>query len=225
MSVVAIIPARKGSVRLPNKNRKILSGLPLIDWSINTAKKLQFLDDIIITTNDKIILKRLKKKGEFIKIFNRPEKLCKNNTKMIDVIIHTIKSYEKKFKKIKTVLLLQPTSPIRSLKMINLGYKIYKNFNKKKSIVSVSKGASPSKRLFEIKKKFLKLYRGKKSINSVFQINGNFYFASVNFLKKYKSFFYDGNTHPIIMKSKRLAIDIDTIKDFNKVKKYFKINE
>ena len=72
MSVVAIIPARKGSVRLPNKNRKILSGLLLIDWSINTAKKLQFLDDIIITTNDKIILKRLKKKGEFIKIFNRP---------------------------------------------------------------------------------------------------------------------------------------------------------
>ena len=42
---------------------------------------------------------------------------------MIDVIIHAIKHYEKKFKKIKTILLLQPTSPLRSIKMINLGYK------------------------------------------------------------------------------------------------------
>ena len=38
MSVVAIIPARKGSIRLRNKNRKILKGVPLINWSINTAK-------------------------------------------------------------------------------------------------------------------------------------------------------------------------------------------
>ena len=58
MSVVAIIPARKGSIRLRNKNRKILKGVPLINWSINTAKNLKFLDDIIITTDDKKILSK-----------------------------------------------------------------------------------------------------------------------------------------------------------------------
>ena len=52
-------------------------------------------------------------------------------TKLIDAIIHSINYYEKKFKKIKTVLLLQPTSPIRSPKLINLAYKKYINFNKK----------------------------------------------------------------------------------------------
>ena len=109
---------------------------------------------------------------------------------MIDVIIHTIKSYEKKFKKIKTVLLLQPTSPIRSLKMINLGYKRYKNFNKKKSIVSVSKGASPSKkRLFEIKKKFLKLYRGKKVSTVCFKLMVIFILQVSIFLKSINLFF------------------------------------
>ena len=62
MCVLAIIPARKGSMRLPNKNRKSLRGITLIEWSINTAKKLKFVDDIIITTNDQKILKKLKKK-------------------------------------------------------------------------------------------------------------------------------------------------------------------
>ena len=220
MCVLAIIPARKGSVRLPNKNRKSLRGITLIEWSINTAKKLKFVDDIIITTNDQKILKRLKKKNFSTKVLNRPNKLSKNNSKMIDVIIHAIKHYEKKFKKIKTILLLQPTSPLRSIKMINLGYKKYLQFNKKKSIISVSTGKNPLKRLFEIKKKKLKLFKGKDSTNKLFQINGNFYFASVNFINKYKSFFKEGISHPVILNSKKFSIDIDTFKDFKKAKEY-----
>ena len=221
MSVLAIIPARKGSIRLPHKNRRILRGLPLIHWSINIARKLNFIDDIIITTNDEIIIKKLKRIN-FLKILNRPDKLSQNETKIIDAIIHSINYYEKKFKKIKTVLLLQPTSPIRSLKLINLAYKKYINFNKKKSIVSVSKGVNSNKRLFQIKKKKLRLYLGKKIINNLFQMNGNFYFASTNFIKKYQSFFKDGKTYPIILKSRKLAMDIDTIEDFRKVEKYLK---
>ena len=139
---------------------------------------------------------------------------------MIDVIIHAIKHYEKKFKKIKTILLLQPTSPLRSIKMINLGYKKYLQFNKKKSIISVSTGKNPLKRLFEIKKKKLKLFKGKDSTNKLFQINGNFYFASVNFINKYKSFFKEGISHPVILNSKKFSIDIDTFKDFKKAKEY-----
>ena len=221
MSVLAIIPARKGSIRLPHKNRKILCGIPLINWSINIAKKLNFIDDIIVSTNDEIILKKLQK-NNILKILNRPDKLSRNETKLIDAIIHSINYYEKKFKKIKTVLLLQPTSPIRSLKLINLAYKKYISFNKKRSIVSVSRGVNPDKRLFEIKKKKLILYSGKKVVNNLFQMNGNFYFANTNFIKKYKSFFKDGNTYPIILKSRKLAMDIDTIKDFKKAEKYLK---
>ena len=220
MCVLAIIPARKGSMRLPNKNIKSLRGIPLIEWSINTAKKLNFVDDIIITTNDQKILKKLKKKNFSTKVLNRPNKLSKNNSKMIDVIIHAIKYYEKKFKKIKTILLLQPTSPFRSIKTINLGYQKYLEFNKKKSIISVSTGKNPLKRLFEIKKKKSKLFKGKDNTEKLFQINGNFYLASVNFISKYKSFFKEGNSHPVILKSKKLAIDIDTSKDFKKAEKY-----
>ena len=65
------------------------------------------------------------------------------------------------------------------------------------------------------------LFKGKENTDKLFQINGNFYFASVNFINKYKSFFKEGNSHPVILKSKKLAIDIDTSKDFKKAEKYF----
>jgi len=221
MSVVAIIPARKGSIRLRNKNRKILGGVPLINWSINTAKKLKFVDDIIITTDDKKILNNLKK-NKFVKTLFRPGRLAKNDTEMIDVIFHTIKFYEKKFNKISTVLLLQPTSPIRSLKIIGFGYNKYQILNKKKSVISVSVSSNPLKKFFKIEKKNLRLYKGEKKIKNLFQINGNFYFSSVDFIKKYKSFFFDGKTYPVIIKSKKISMDIDTVEDFQKVERYLK---
>ena len=69
MKVVAIIPARSGSVRLKNKNRKKLRGISLIDWSLNFAKKLKFIDDIIVSSNDKRNFKRNKKKKDSVKTF------------------------------------------------------------------------------------------------------------------------------------------------------------
>ena len=44
MKVIIVIPARKGSLRLPNKNRKKLLGKPLIEWTIDFAKKLKYHD-------------------------------------------------------------------------------------------------------------------------------------------------------------------------------------
>ena len=112
------------------------------------CKNLKFLDDIIITTDDKKILNNLKK-NKFVKTLFRPGRLAKNDTEMIDVIFHTIKFYEKKFNKISTVLLLQPTSPIRSLKIISFGYNKYQILNKKKSVISVSASSNPLKNSLE----------------------------------------------------------------------------
>ena len=78
MKVIAVIPTREGSQRLPKKNRRKLNGVPLINWSIQFAKKLKFLDDIVITTNDSIIIK-MNKKCKFIKIFTRPKNLSGKN--------------------------------------------------------------------------------------------------------------------------------------------------
>ena len=97
MCTIAVIPARKGSVRLPNKNRKRLDGIPLIDWTIRLSKKLKFIDDIILSTNDKKIIQHIKS-DKLIKIFKRPEKLSKNNTKLILVVIDVVLKYASRLK-------------------------------------------------------------------------------------------------------------------------------
>ena len=90
MKVIIVIPARKGSVRLPNKNRKKLLGKPLIEWTIDFAKKLQFADDVIVSTNDKIIANAIKK-YRIVKTFLRPQILSGKRTKTVNVILHLLK--------------------------------------------------------------------------------------------------------------------------------------
>ena len=150
MKVVAIIPARAGSVRLPKKNRRKLLGKPLINWTISFAKKLKFVKDTIVSTNDEVILKNISD-NKSIKVFTRPEYLAKKSTNLINAVIYDVIKYEKNFSRIDAVLLLQPTSPIRSIKKILHGFKKFKYFKRKKSIISVSQTNQSNKRYFEIK--------------------------------------------------------------------------
>tara|TARA_B100000315_G_C14351912_1_gene484405 strand:+ start:74 stop:775 length:702 start_codon:yes stop_codon:yes gene_type:complete len=218
MKVIAIIPARSGSIRLKNKHRLKLGGKPLINWTINFVSKLKFLDDIILSTDDRYIIKK-NKNNKLIKIFIRPKNLIGKNIKTIDVIFDVIKKYEKKFGKIQTVILFQATSPFRSKKKVNLAYKKYINLKMKKSIISVSVSISKNKRDFIISNNKLEVFKKGKFINKKkYQFNGNFYIANKKFLNKHKSFFSIKKTFPLILKSRQLSIDIDTKKDFTLAK-------
>ena len=221
MKVIIVIPARKGSVRLPNKNRKKLLGKPLIEWTIDFAKKLQFADDVIVSTNDKIIANAIKK-YRIVKTFLRPQILSGKRTKTVNVILHLLKRYEKSFGKVEAVLLLQPTSPIRSLKKVHYAFKKFKYYERKKSVMSVSKTNSLNKESYEIKNKNLLRLNYKNKRKFSYQANGNFYIASPLFLRKYRSFYFKNLTYPIVLNSKSLSIDIDTIVDFKKAEKVLK---
>ena len=219
MNTVAFIPARANSKRLPKKNIKKLNGISLVEHSVRFARTLKFVDDIIISTDDKKIIK-MYKKFKFIKLFKRPKRLSTNKSKTVSVISHTLKKYEKKFNRAETIILLQPTSPFRSNKIVHLAYNIYNKLKKKKSIISVSKSNYSLKRNFYIKNRNLELVNKKTNRHKdVYQINGNFYIANKNFLNKYKSFYYTKKTIPIILKSKSLSIDIDTKEDFDKARR------
>ncbi len=215
---IAIIPARSGSARLKNKNRKKINGISLVNRSINFAEKLNFLDKIIVSTDDKKILKETKKNYNSIITIKRPKFLAQNKSKSEDAIIHAIDKIESKFGKVGSVLLLQPTSPFRSIKLVKKGYKKF-NLHKEESVVSVSKSSKPFKRNFKIKKK---LVLSKKNNKNTYQIDGNFYFATPFFLKKYNSFFFKNKTYPIILRQKKLSVDIDTKEDLKKAKFIFK---
>ena len=113
MKILAIIPARGGSKGIPRKNIKPLAGKPLIAWTIEPALKAQGIDRVIVSTEDEKIALVAKKFGAEIP-FMRPLALAQDDTPGIAPVLHAIEQlpdYD-------WVLLLQPTSPLRSVEDI-----------------------------------------------------------------------------------------------------------
>jgi N-acylneuraminate cytidylyltransferase len=111
--ILAIIPARAGSKRLPGKNIKELAGKPLIQWTMEAAKNSALLTEVIVSTDDEKIVE-LAKEIDVNVPFVRPEHLAQDKSSSIDVIKHAIDFLEKQGKTFDFIMLLQPTSPLRT---------------------------------------------------------------------------------------------------------------
>ena len=112
MTINVLIPAREGSKGLPGKNTKLLCGKRLIEYSIETALKIFDKGSIIISSDSLEIISIGEERG--LKTIFRPKELARDNSPIIDTLLHTIRFSELNFGvKIKDILLLQPTFPIR----------------------------------------------------------------------------------------------------------------
>ena len=111
--LIGIIPARGGSKGIPKKNLVKLLGKPLINWTIDEAKKLKVIDELIVSSDDEEIIACAQESGCRVP-FKRPAYLATDQANTIDVIIHALDSY----RDYEYVLLLQPTSPLRKAKDI-----------------------------------------------------------------------------------------------------------
>src|SRR3989339_1726633 len=112
-NIIAIIPARAGSKGLPGKNIRLLLGKPLISWTIEHALSSKYIDKVIVSTDDRKIAEISRKCGAAVP-FIRPAKLATDKAKGIDVILHAVRWFEKKRNKFDLIMLLQPTSPLRT---------------------------------------------------------------------------------------------------------------
>ena len=190
-----LILARKDSQRLKNKNIKIINGKPLIYWTIKFAKKLKFKNKQIFVYTDSAKIINIANKNDVLCPNIRPNYLSRSNTTSYISAKHAIDWYQKNISKVNCVILFQPTSPFRSI----LTYKKMYNIFVKQNLESI---ASFSKK------------------NNKIVPNGNTYINTLDNLNKFKNF-TNQKTEKFIIKSKKEMIDIDSINDFNKAKKYF----
>jgi CMP-N,N'-diacetyllegionaminic acid synthase len=116
--VLAVIPARGGSKRLPRKNMLDLTGKPLIAWSIESALESQYIDRVVVSTDDDEIAAISRQYGADVP-FMRPSELALDETTSIDTVLHTIKTLESLGNKYDIMILLQPTSPLRKVSDID----------------------------------------------------------------------------------------------------------
>ncbi|WP_096439195.1 cytidylyltransferase domain-containing protein [Alteribacter populi] len=217
--IIGIIPARGGSKRLPRKNIAYLNGLPMIEYSILAAKKSSLMNRIIVSTENDEIATISKSAGAEIP-FLRPIKLAQDHSSVIDTCLHVLtelknrEGYEPD-----VVVLLQPTSPLRTEKHIDEALRLLHQ-KKADSVLSVCPMEYALNSLIEVtnegriapyfsnstlKKQF-------KDNQPAFRLNGAIYAVKTSLLKSEKSF-YSENTSPYVM-SPMESIDIDTEEDF-----------
>ena len=199
--ILALVLARKGSIRLKNKNILKLNGKHLVEYTFEQFSKKsikKLFVDVLVSTDSKKILS-LSRKYKLLSPWLRPKSLSNKTSSSAESALHALSWYESNKEKVDGLFLFQPTSPFRNDKKIILAIKIFSKKNKQ--VVSIC-----SKRLHKF------------NINS---INGSMYLTPINILKKYKTFSKSGFV-PLKMSSKLENIDIDTKEDFERAKKLFK---
>ena len=188
--VLGLITARGGSKRLPGKNIKRLCGKPLIAWTAEAALKSCLLDRVILSTDDRRIASVSKKWGVEVP-FIRPAKLAKDNTPHMDVLDHVIGWLMKTEEKLpEFIVLLQPTSPLRTAKDIDLAIEIAINNNADAvvSVFGIQKNPTIAWRLTDKGMLREAEYYNEQSAAACFVPNGAIYVIRTSVLMSKKNF-------------------------------------
>lgn len=187
MKALVVIPARGGSKGVPRKNIKLLCGKPLIYWTIEAAREV-FPDEIICVSTDDDEIKSVVEQTRLKVPFLRPEELATDTADSYEVLLHAVSFYEQQGYFPDTLILLQPTSPLRAGKHIEEALNLYKKDIE--MIVSVKETkANPYYVLREenengylVKSKESNATR-RQDVPKVWELNGAIYIIDVKTLK------------------------------------------
>lgn len=213
MNILVVIPARKGSKRVPGKNMRLLGGRPLIGWTFDIAKKIKSVCNVLVTTDDSLIMELAIQEG-LMAPWLRPDSLSTDTANSVDVTLHAIDWYESNYKRVDGVLLLQPTSPFRTIESINLGIELY-SATPGVPVIGVSKLKHGIDSLFVGDDRcYLAQSMSNKidAIESIFEVNGGFYLVSPQQLRERKNFLVDSIN--LLKMPSNESLDIDTMHDF-----------
>jgi len=215
---LAVIPARGGSKRIPNKNVIELNGKPLIAWTIEAAKKSKYIDEIILSTDSEKIAKIASKYRINIP-FIRPTNLSSDKARSIDVLIHAVNSMKENNKNYDFTLMLQPTSPLRDNNHIDesIEYLFEKKAN---SIIGVTKLNHPIEWANKLPQDFSmknffdqnNIIKRSQDYDASYLVNGAIYIIKNSILLEEKKLFLNENCYAYEMDISK-SIDIDTKQD------------
>jgi CMP-N-acetylneuraminic acid synthetase len=223
INYLAIIPARKNSKRIINKNLVKINKKQLVKFTIEAAKKSKKIQKIILTSDDDKILK-IAKRNKIVPL-KRPKKICGDFSRTEEAIKHAYVNYVKKRTlSVKNIILLQPTSPLRNSKHINECINLFERkkynsifsaFSKKDFIWKTKKS-----KLSSFSYDYTKRKNSQKMDKLIFENGAIYIFQTKGFLKYNNRLF--GKIGVYYMK-KINSIDVDEMEDVKLVKQIFKL--
>lgn len=229
MKVLAIIPARGGSKGIPKKNIVDLNAKPLIQYTVDAAKNSKEIDKIFLSSDDKDIINIAKQLGIYSE-YIRPEKFANDTASGAEVVLDALSWLEKNENYIPdAIMLLQPTSPLRTAEDIDGAIEHFSKDSKKALVGVHTMIEHPYECVFDIEKddwQYLakqdkRVTRRQDYKDKFYYINGALYLVDVNFFKQEKLFMKEKNTSFYIMPHER-GIDIDEYSDLQRAEFYLK---
>jgi len=190
MRVLAIIPARGGSKGVPGKNIYPILGKPLVHYTIESALNSEKISKIVLSSDSDKILKSCE--NFEIEFNNRQENLATDTSPIINTILDILKKYEKNRIIFDAVLLLQPTSPIKTGEDIDNAISLLENNKEINSVISVVEmdDIHPARMYWESENSTLKSILPKyektrrQDIPKALYRNGVLYLTRVSAIKK-----------------------------------------
>ncbi|MFI5203711.1 MAG: cytidylyltransferase domain-containing protein [Flavobacteriales bacterium] len=217
--ILFFIPARGNSKGLPRKNIRLMASKPLIAWTIEAALQSGIKGRVVVSTDSAEISEIAVKYGAEVPAL-RPAELALDKTPTMDVVFDFLKKEKVNGYVPETIVILQPTSPLRTAKHIS---KALDFFNKSgfQSVVSVcevehhpywSNTLPPNLSMDSFLKREV-IGKGRQDFPPFYRINGAIYIANVATLEKDISVIYGKGGAAYIMDSSS-SVDIDTEEDF-----------
>lgn len=211
MKYLALIPARKGSKGIIDKNFRILNEKHLIEYTFESALESRKIDSVHLSTDDDRIISLAECNG-IESFYKRPDYLSDDSSKIIDVVLYHLDWMEKnEFILPENIILLQPTSPIRSKGLIDQCIKTYEKSNQS-TLVGISECAQHPYEMFTLKEGKLDFVNNtnmrRQEYPNYYFITGSIYIAKTNYLKSQKRFFDEYSAFHLL--SSEEALDLDT---------------
>lgn len=216
---LCVIPARKGSKRIKWKNIVPLAGRPLLEYTIECAKKSLYIDRVIVSTDSYFIKKLAQQNGVDVP-FIRPKILATDEAKTIDVLLHTIE-YCKNIENqtYDYVVLLQNTSPLRKTWQVDEAIeKIVNNLSDSLVSISALKIRAELMRKFYDDKNITPIFNKEEIGNLIYRVNGAIYINRIN--KNLNKNTILANNNLAYIMDKKTSVDIDTIEDIEMAEYY-----
>lgn len=216
--ILAIIPARGGSKGIKDKNIYLIKGRPLIAYSIDAARSSKYIDYAMVSTESEVIAEKAKENGARVP-FMRPVELAADTSKTIDAIFDAITRLKEQDEVFDVLVLLQPTSPLRTSEDIDEAIELYFE-EEQRSLVSIAEvNDNPV---------FIRRLEGNRAIpilnqsstvrrqdtEKFYRINGAIYINKISEITPETSF--NDNIVGYVM-AKEKSVDIDCIEDIKKV--------
>jgi CMP-N-acetylneuraminic acid synthetase len=225
MKHLCIIPARCGSKGIPFKNIVDLCGKPMIAYTIEIASKLKakgLIDTVIVSTDCAEIADISKQYGAEVP-FLRPEEIAGDKAKSVDFVLHSIRYYEEIGIEFDSVIVLQPTSPLKSFDDVRNAIEIF-NRNQSDSLITAYKEETINDLIMYHKEddKAIPLNNDhnkgvrRQDHGAVYIRNGAIYITKVDYLKKEQRIISDISL--MYEMGKNRSINVDTYEDLEYVR-------